>query len=95
MKLKHRPIGLLILTGLLVIAASRIEAKDQSKHLTNHRHDKAATQMSSKGTANHNAQWSADPTRGWVRAGERQELRKPSGAANRDKAKQKTKGKGY
>ena len=95
MKLKHRPIGLLILTGLLAIAASRIEAKDQSKHLSNHRDDKTATQMSSKRAANHNAQWSADPTRGWVRAAERKELRKPSVAANRDKGKQKTKGKGY
>jgi hypothetical protein len=29
--------------------------------------------MSNKGTANTNAQWSADPERGWVRAGERQD----------------------
>jgi len=94
-KLKHRPVALLILTGLLAIAASRIEAKDQSKHLTNHRGGIASSQMSSKGTTNHNAQWSADPTQGWVRAAERKELRKPSVAANRDKAKQKAKGKGY
>lgn len=97
MKLKHRPVALLILTGLLSIAASRIEAKDQSKHLTNNRSGIAATRMSSKGTANQNVQWSADPNRGWVRAAERQELPKANAAAttDRDKGKQKTKGKGH
>ncbi len=95
MKLKNRTVVMLILTALLISAGSRAAAKDQSKYLTNHRDDKTATQMSSKRAANHNAQWSADPTRGWVRAAERQELRKPSVAANRDKAKRKTKGKGY
>ncbi len=95
MKLKLRPVGLLILTGLLSIAASRIEAKDQTKHLTNHRGGKASTQMSSKGTANHNVQWSADPNRGWVRAEERQDLPKAGAAAktDRDKGKSKTNGK--
>jgi hypothetical protein len=33
----------------------------------------ASSRMSSKGSANTNAQWSADPERGWVRAGERQD----------------------
>jgi len=94
-KLKHRPVALLILTGLLSIAASRIEAKGQSKYLTDHRGDKTTTQMSSKGTANHNAQWSADPRRGWVRAKERQELRKHGAASknNPDMGKTKAKGK--
>jgi hypothetical protein len=52
--------------------------------------------MSGKASVNSNAQWSADPTRGWVRAAERQESPKPSAAAktDRDKGKQKTKGKG-
>jgi len=31
----------------------------------------ANSHMSSKGSANSNAQWSADPERGWVRADER------------------------
>lgn len=31
--------------------------------------------MSAKGKENTNAQWSADPDRGWVRAGERHEVR--------------------
>ena len=33
----------------------------------------ANSHMSSKGSSNSNAQWSADPERGWVRAEERQQ----------------------
>ena len=36
----------------------------------------AASHMSEKGSENTNAQWSADPERGWRRAEERQELHK-------------------
>jgi len=36
---------------------------------------KAEAHMSDKGRANTNAQWSADPKKGWVRAEERQQLR--------------------
>jgi hypothetical protein len=35
---------------------------------------KAGAHMSDKGRANTNAQWSADPEKGWVRAEERREL---------------------
>ena len=38
----------------------------------------ANSHMSSKGSANSNAQWSADPERGWVRADERQERHEES-----------------
>jgi hypothetical protein len=31
--------------------------------------------MNEKGSTNGNAQWSADPERGWVRAGERRKVR--------------------
>lgn len=34
----------------------------------------AESHMSSKGSANSNAQWTADPVRGWVRADERHEV---------------------
>lgn len=94
MKLKNRTVVLLILTGLLPSAGSQAEAKDHSKHFSNHRGGQAATQMSNKSSVSHNAQWSADPTRGWVRAAERRELPKPSAAAKTDR-EQKTKGKGY
>jgi len=36
---------------------------------------KAEAHMSDKGRANTNAQWSADPEKGWVRAEERQQHR--------------------
>ena len=36
---------------------------------------KAEAHMSDKGRANTNAQWSADPEKGWVRAEERQQIR--------------------
>lgn len=36
----------------------------------------AASHMSEKGLENTNAQWSADPERGWQRAEERHELQK-------------------
>jgi len=55
--------------------------------------------MSPKGSANSNAQWSADPTRGWVRANERHELtntKVPSkNNGDKSKPKLKTKAKGY
>jgi hypothetical protein len=38
----------------------------------------AKSHMSSKGAANSNAQWSADPERGWVRADERHERHEES-----------------
>lgn len=38
-------------------------------------HRKGAEHMSGKGRVNTNAQWSADPDRGWVRAEERHKLR--------------------
>jgi hypothetical protein len=52
--------------------------------------------MSERGSANTNAQWSADPERGWVRAEKRHELHEQTGTPrdlNRqsDKAKKKRK----
>lgn len=38
----------------------------------------AKSHMSSKGAANTNAQWSADPERGWVRADERHQRHEES-----------------
>ena len=45
----------------------------------------ADSHMSSKGAASANAQWSADPERGWVRAGERREQRDESRQADKIK----------
>jgi hypothetical protein len=55
--------------------------------------------MSEKGAANTNAQWSADPDRGWVRADERHKLNEKPGSSkagkNHDKQKGKEKGKKF
>jgi len=55
----------------------------------------AAVQMSAKGRENTNAQWSADPDHGWVRADERRELHKrqrSSANAKSNQAKSAAKG---
>jgi hypothetical protein len=58
---------------------------------------KAAEHMSSKGAANTNAQWSADPQKGWVRASERHEIQRQNDSLTEKKesnSKQKGKDKG-
>lgn len=47
--------------------------------------NQADSHISSKGAANNNARWSADPERGWVRADERREQREESGQASKGK----------
>ncbi|MBI2533743.1 MAG: hypothetical protein HYW03_16250 [Deltaproteobacteria bacterium] len=50
--------------------------------------------MSAKGKENTNAQWSADPDHGWIRAEERHELqarRKSDASSKQDRNKQKGK----
>ena len=51
----------------------------------------AKSHMSSKGAANTNAQWSADPERGWVRAEERHDRRESdeTNAVKKNGGKQK------
>jgi hypothetical protein len=55
-----------------IVDSSAVAA--QAKGGSGHRGGQADTHMSSKGKANTNAQWSADPDRGWLRAEERHEL---------------------
>ena len=58
---------------------------------------RAAAQMSAKGASNNNAQWSADPVRGWVRADERHKMQQknaPSTATRQRDGTQKGRGKG-
>ncbi|MGE5851776.1 MAG: hypothetical protein ACM35E_01430 [Deltaproteobacteria bacterium] len=57
---------------------------------------KAADHMSERGSANTNAQWSADPEKGWVRAEKRHELHEQSDTRREsnlkfEKAKRKVK----
>ena len=60
----------------------------------NQRGGRAGERMSEKGAANTNAQWSADPDRGWVRADERHKLNEKPDSSNPGKNHEKQKGKG-
>lgn len=71
MKPSRRLVTLTILGGLLPCLTSAPVEGGQSKRGTSHRGGQAAPHMSSKGAENTNAQWSADPEKGWVRAGGR------------------------
>ena len=89
----------LTMGALLLGRSGQAEATGQAKLSTNHRGGQASAHMSPKGSTNSNAQWSADPTRGWIRADERHELKKanPPAKNNTDKGKTKAKEnvKGY
>jgi hypothetical protein len=58
-----------------LILASSILAPPNSEAAPPKR-GKAGAHMSDKGRANTNAQWSADPEKGWVRADERHQIEK-------------------
>lgn len=52
-----------------------------------HKGGEAESHMSEQGSGNSNAQWSADPLRGWVRAQERHQLHEDKGAPAQSKSK--------
>ena len=71
------------------------EAEQIYRYLFTQRGSQANSHMSSKGSANSNAQWSADPERGWVRADERQQRQGESqvtGKSKQNRGKQKANG---
>ncbi|MEX0806183.1 MAG: hypothetical protein WD688_23110 [Candidatus Binatia bacterium] len=68
-------------TGSVVAAGQEKDSSQAS--------GRASAHASSKGTTNGNAQWSADPDRGWVRADERHQ----SNAQNDSSAPKQTRGK--
>lgn len=70
MKSRKRVVMVAMLTAL-ALSASRYSVAAAPKERTDARGGHADTHMSSKGQDNTNAQWSADPERGWVRANER------------------------
>jgi hypothetical protein len=70
MKTVKRAAALLLMNTLLISSGGTSNG-GQGKHFGKDHGGQAARQMSSKGSANTNAQWSADPQRGWVRAEER------------------------
>src|SRR6516225_6726630 len=88
--------SMIVATALLPNWPTVVMAAGTGKQVLAQRGGKAADHMSEKGSTNSNAQWSADPERGWVRSDKRHELHEQSGAqreTNRqfDKAKHKRK----
>ena len=64
-------IAIVAILSALSFSSSRYSAAAAPKQRTDVGGGRADTHMSSKGQDNTNAQWSADPERGWVRADER------------------------
>jgi len=94
MKLAKYVVAAMVLSALLDTRAAI--AAGPGKNSGNQRGGKAAEHMSTKGAANTNAQWSADPERGWVRAEERHKQHENGGASsntNQTNGKPKAKGK--
>lgn len=85
----------LLMTGLIFAVANSAEGKNLGNRLPGHHGGKAAGHMSRHGLSNGNAQWSADPSRGWVRAQERHEPRRAGKvpALNGDKGHYRAQGK--
>ena len=62
-----------VILAALTLASMKLVAHDVEAAPS--KGSKAESHMSDKGRANTNAQWSADPEKGWVRAEEREQLR--------------------
>ena len=83
-----------LLNALTLCVIDKPASAGQGKEASVSRGEKAKTKMSDKGKENTNAQWSADPDHGWVRADERHELqarRKFDEGSNQSREKQKSK----
>ena len=63
-----------LLNALTLCVIEKPASAGQGKESSVSRGEKAKTKMSDKGKENTNAQWSADPDHGWVRADERHDL---------------------
>lgn len=83
-----------ILNAMLLCYSNSFAGAAEGKG-ANHRGGRADSHMSSKGMDNTNAQWSADPERGWIRAEERHELHGQGGSEIKSKQNHgKQKGQG-
>jgi hypothetical protein len=78
-----------LLNGLALCFAANSTAAGEGKKQTSHRGGQANLHMSEKGATNTNAQWSADPERGWVRAESRYERKGSKSQHNHGKHKDK------
>lgn len=92
---RARAIGTMTLAALLTILTASTSGAGPGKGGVRQA-SKSADSRSERGHANNNAQWSADPERGWVRGDERHRVNEPgaspmkrSHGQNKDKGKPK------
>ena len=89
-------ITVLAIVNLMVLSFTGIStAAEKGRSAAARSGGKAISHMSDKGSDNTNAQWSADPKRGWVRAAERHQLHDDKRATNGSKEKQGKQKKGH
>lgn len=82
----NKYVAVFTLLNALTLCFTNISADaGQGKGASAQRGGQAGTNMSTKGQANTNAQWSADPERGWVRAKERHQLHEQSQSTTKTK----------
>lgn len=89
--------SVVILIALLIDCIGVAFGAAAGKGSLNQHGARAASQMSTKGASNNNAQWTADPVRGWVRADERHKIQQKtasSKATQQSDGTQRGKGKG-
>ena len=79
MKLAKLIFAVIMLHALLLNLPASAVAAGSGKNGSSQRGGKAA-EHSDKGTFNSNAQWSADPDKGWVRADERHKMHEKNGS---------------
>lgn len=91
----NKYIAVFSLLNALAFCLTHASANAGQGDKSSQRGSQANSHMSSKGSANSNAQWSADPERGWVRADERQQRQGESqvtGKSKQNRGKQKANG---
>lgn len=66
-------VAVFLLMSALTFSLAHAQAKGGQGQGKSHAGGQASSRMSDKGSASTDAQWSADPERGWVRAGGRQD----------------------
>jgi hypothetical protein len=80
----NRYASVVLLLSVLTFAATASMAAERGKKKAGSG-GQADSHMSGKGSANTNAQWTADPERGWIRADERRDRHPQSHSATKPK----------
>jgi len=84
------PTALLLITSCLLVGVPAHGGAAQAHGAGGNQGGRTRGHMAGKAAANSNAQWSADPERGWIRAEERKAMKAPrSGPIQRGQAKAK------